>query len=125
MRISERAPGCGYFANQAAAGTPTPDPLTRRPQPLANRHGCDASRAGRRDATRRCAAFAREAGWRTFWLARRAGKKDWAEATTPQEAIRKATSLPPKKRPAWLDQAVAEARRQLDAASVANPEGGG
>jgi hypothetical protein len=26
-------------------------------------------------------------GWQTFWLARRAGQKDWVEATTPQEAI--------------------------------------
>lgn len=63
-------------------------------------------------------------GWRTFWYARRTGKLDWAEATTPQEAIRKATLLPPKKMPAWLDQAVAEARSQLDAASVADQDAG-
>jgi hypothetical protein len=60
-------------------------------------------------------------GWRTFWLAKRAGKKDWAEATTLQEAIRKATLLPPKKRAAWLDRAVGEARSQLEATGVANP----
>jgi hypothetical protein len=64
-------------------------------------------------------------GWRTFWYARRAGKKDWAEATTPQEAIRKATLLPPKKSAAWLDRAVAQARSQLEATSVANPEDDG
>ena len=63
-------------------------------------------------------------GWRTFWYARRAGKKDWAEATTPQEAIRRAILLPPKRRAAWLDQAVAEARSKLDAASVADRDTG-
>lgn len=61
-------------------------------------------------------------GWRTFWCARRAGKKDWTEATTAQEAIRKATLLPPRKRASWLDRAVAEARSQLQATSDANPE---
>ena len=58
-------------------------------------------------------------GWRTFWLARRAGKQDWVQADTPQEAIRKATLLPPKKGAAWLDQAAADARKQLEEADVA------
>ena len=55
-------------------------------------------------------------GWRIFWFARRAGKHDWAQATTPTEAIRKATLLPPKKAAAWLGQAAADATRQLDEA---------
>jgi hypothetical protein len=55
-------------------------------------------------------------GWRTFWLARRAGKRDWAQADTPIEAIRKATLLAPKKAAAWLDQAAADARKQLEEA---------
>ena len=63
-------------------------------------------------------------GWRTFWLARRAGKQDWVQADTPQAAIRKATLLPPKKAVGWLDQAVAEARSKLDAASVADQDTG-
>ena len=61
-------------------------------------------------------------GWRTFWYARRAGKQDWAEATTPQEAIRKATLLPPKKTAAWLHKAVAKARSKLDAAGFFDGE---
>lgn len=35
-------------------------------------------------------------------------------AETPHAAIRKATLLPPKKRAAWLDQAAADARKQLE-----------
>lgn len=58
-------------------------------------------------------------GWGTFWLARRAGKQDWVQADTPHEAIRKATLLPPKKRAAWLDQAAADARKQLEEAELA------
>ena len=58
-------------------------------------------------------------GWRTFWLARRAGKRDWVQADTPHAAIRKATLLPPKKRTAWLQQAAADARRQLEEADLA------
>ena len=58
-------------------------------------------------------------GWRTFWLARRAGKQDRVQADTPHEAIRKATLLAPKKAVAWLDQAAADARKQLEEADLA------
>src|SRR5437763_2051512 len=37
-------------------------------------------------------------GWRTFWLAKRAGKQDWVQADTPHAAIRKATLLPRRRR---------------------------
>jgi hypothetical protein len=53
-------------------------------------------------------------GWRTFWLARLAGKQDWAQADMPHAAIRKASLLPPKKRTAWLDQAATDAQKQLE-----------
>ena len=43
----------------------------------------------------------RSSGWSLFWIARRAGRTDWSESTTPLEAIRRATLLPPKKPPAW------------------------
>jgi hypothetical protein len=66
----------------------------------------------------------KRSGCRTFWYAGRTGKKDWPEATTPEEAIRKATLLPPKKMAAWLDQAVAEAQSKLAAASVADQDTG-
>ncbi len=55
-----------------------------------------------------------------FWLARRSGTHDWAEATTPREAIRRAALLPAKKAPAWLDAAVADAEQQLAGASDAD-----
>jgi hypothetical protein len=57
-------------------------------------------------------------GWRMFWFARRTGKQEWAQANTPQEAIRKATLLPPKKSAGWLDRAVAEVHSQLDEADI-------
>ena len=44
-------------------------------------------------------------GWHKLWLARRTGTHDWAEATTPREAIRRAVLLPAKKTPGWLDAA--------------------
>jgi hypothetical protein len=50
--------------------------------------------------------------WRWFWLARRKGKRDWSEATTVREAIRRAMLLPPRKPPAWLGDAASEAERQ-------------
>ena len=53
-------------------------------------------------------------GWHKFWLARRTGTRDWVEATTPREAIRRAVLLPAKKTPGWLDAAVREAERQLE-----------
>ena len=55
----------------------------------------------------------KRSGWHRFWLARRSGTHDWAEATTPREAIRRAALLPAKKAPAWLDAAVADAKEQL------------
>ena len=56
----------------------------------------------------------RSTGWSLFWIARRTGKTDWSEATTPREAIRKATLLPPKKPPTWLTTAAADAEREID-----------
>ena len=58
--------------------------------------------------------LSRSSGWSLFWIARRAGRTDWSESTTPREAIRRATLLPPKKPPAWLIAAAAEAERQID-----------
>ena len=52
-------------------------------------------------------------GWRWFWVARRKGRADWSEASTVNEAIRKATLLPPRKQPAWLRDAGSEAERQI------------
>jgi hypothetical protein len=60
-------------------------------------------------------------GWHKFWLARRSGTHDWAEATTPREAIRRAVLLPAKKAPAWLDVAVRETERQLELEDTAEP----
>jgi hypothetical protein len=60
-------------------------------------------------------------GWRMFWFARRAGKQEWAQANTPQDAIRKAILLPPKKAGGWLERAVAEVREQLDEANASEP----
>ena len=61
-------------------------------------------------------------GWHKFWLARRTGTHDWAEATTPREAIRRAVLLPAKKTPGWLDAAVQEAERQLDLEDAAETQ---
>ena len=60
-------------------------------------------------------------GWHKFWLARRSGTHDWAEATTPREAIRRAVLLPAKKAPAWLEVAVRETERQLELEDTAEP----
>lgn len=57
----------------------------------------------------------RGSGWRWFWLARRRGRGDWNEATTACEAIRSAVLLAPGKLPGWVQQAAAEAERQLSA----------
>jgi hypothetical protein len=51
--------------------------------------------------------------WTTFWLARRKGRNDWAEADTAREAIRRATLLPPRKPPPWLADAAADAERLI------------
>ena len=61
-------------------------------------------------------------GWHKFWLARRTGTHDWAEATTPREAIRRAVLLPAKKTPGWLDAAVQEAERQLELEDAAEAQ---
>jgi hypothetical protein len=52
-------------------------------------------------------------GWTWFWIARRKGKLDWWEASTAREAIPRATLLPPRKPPAWLSEAAADAERQI------------
>lgn len=51
----------------------------------------------------------RRSGWHWFWLARRSGKANWAEGSTAQEAIRRATLLPARKLPAWVALAAARA----------------
>ena len=65
----------------------------------------------------------RGGGWTWFWLARRKGKVDWFEASTAQEAIRRATLLPAKKPPSWLTKAASDADRQLQPADTAPPRG--
>jgi hypothetical protein len=52
--------------------------------------------------------------WTTFWLARRKGRNDWAQADTAREAIRRATLLTPRKPPPWLLEASADAQRMID-----------
>jgi hypothetical protein len=55
----------------------------------------------------------RGSAWTWFWLARRRGSSGWSEASTAREAIRRAMLLPPRKLPAWLKEAAAEAERGL------------
>jgi hypothetical protein len=55
----------------------------------------------------------RNSGWTWSWMARRAGHRDWHEASTPAEAIRRAILLPARKPPEWLRQAAATAEQQL------------
>src|SRR5579863_10312982 len=55
----------------------------------------------------------RNSGWTWFWAARRAGRLDWQETTTPAEAIRRAILLPAGKTPGWLREAAATAEQQL------------
>jgi hypothetical protein len=57
----------------------------------------------------------RGSSWTWFWLARRRGIGGWSEASTAHEAIRRAMLLPPRKLPAWLNDASAEAERELTA----------
>jgi len=57
--------------------------------------------------------------WELVWVARRAGKVDWARGTSAREAIRQAILAPPGKPPRWLVEAAAAAERQLEAASAA------
>ena len=56
--------------------------------------------------------------WTTFWLARRKGRNDWAQADTAREAIRRATLLAPRKPPPWLLEASADAERLIDDQAV-------
>jgi hypothetical protein len=60
--------------------------------------------------------------WEWEWLARRAGQRDWKEASTAREAIRQATLLAPGKQPGWLTAAVAESERGLIAQAAERPE---
>lgn len=55
----------------------------------------------------------RGTSWTWFWLARRKGSSGSSEASTAREAIRRAMLLPPRKLPAWLNEAAAEAEREL------------
>src|SRR6516225_3726544 len=55
----------------------------------------------------------RGSSWTWFWLAHRRGSGGWSEASTAREAIRRAVLLPPRKLPAWLNEAAAEAEREL------------
>ena len=55
----------------------------------------------------------RNTGWTWFWMARRAGNRDWHEASTAAEAIRRAILLPARKPPAWLREAATSAEAQL------------
>jgi hypothetical protein len=62
----------------------------------------------------------RGSSWKWFWLARRRGSAGWSEASTAREAIRRAILLPPRKLPAWLNEATAEAERELTAIETAD-----
>src|SRR5579872_7322126 len=55
----------------------------------------------------------RNSGWTWFWAARRAGRLDWQEASTPADAIRRATLLPAGRPPTWLREAAATAEQQV------------
>jgi hypothetical protein len=60
----------------------------------------------------------RSSSWTWFWLARRKGTSGWSEASTAREAIRRAILLSPGKLPGWLNEAAAEAERELTAAET-------
>jgi hypothetical protein len=62
--------------------------------------------------------------WATFWLARRKGRNDWAQADTVREAIRRATLLTPRKPPQWLLEASADAERMIDDQAVPDHDPG-
>lgn len=57
----------------------------------------------------------RGSSWTWFWLAHRRGSGGWSEASTAHEAIRRAMLLPPRKLPAWLNEAAAQAEREITA----------
>jgi hypothetical protein len=63
----------------------------------------------------------RGGSWSWFWLAHRRGSGGWSEASTAREAIRRATLLPPRKLPAWVNAAAAEAERLITAAEADDP----
>jgi hypothetical protein len=60
----------------------------------------------------------RGSSWTWFWLAHRRGSGGWSEASTAREAISKAMLLPPRKLPPWLNEAAAEAERELTAVTT-------
>jgi hypothetical protein len=64
--------------------------------------------------------LSRGSSWTWFWLARRRGTSGWSEASTAREAIRRAILLSPGKLPTWLNEAAAEAERELTAAETEN-----
>ena len=55
----------------------------------------------------------RGSSWTWFWLARRTDSSTWSEPSATREAIRRAMLLPPRKLPAWLHNAAANAEREL------------
>ncbi len=63
----------------------------------------------------------RGGSWTWFWLAHRRGSGGWSEATTAREAIRRAVLLPPRKLPAWVNDAAADAERRIIAAQADDP----
>ena len=63
----------------------------------------------------------RGSSWSWFWVARRKGRGAWSEATTAREAIRKATLLPPRKLPAWLNAVAADAENQVTHPDATQP----
>jgi hypothetical protein len=69
------------------------------------------------------------AGSRWEWegVARRRGQRDWQQAASAREAIRRATLLAPGKQPGWLTDAVAEVERELSGppAEPVEPPGAG
>jgi hypothetical protein len=65
----------------------------------------------------------RGTSWTWFWLARRKGSSGWSEASTAREAIRRAMLLPPRKLPRWLNEAAAEAERELAAVETEDGRG--
>jgi hypothetical protein len=62
--------------------------------------------------------------WTTFWVARRKGRNDWAQADSAREAIRRATLLAPRKPPSWLLAAAADAERLIDEQAVPDDDPG-
>ena len=66
-------------------------------------------------ARREMRGLRRGSSWTWFWLAHRRGSGGWSEASTAREAIRRAMLLPPRKLPAWLNEAAADAERELAA----------